>query len=175
MTRQYVVPKHLRRAVVSCTQQQFCRPCWHRQDSLNFTSTFLQVKPVNHASEKPPLLSLATENYLSGDMLQMDLVGCLPDSGGFTHILTAKNTFTKYLFAIPLRNANAPNVAKQLFHMFMRTLYISKIIVSDMGTAFTAMIMQELCKVLEIDLKFATVEHPQTVASIELTHASLNQ
>ena len=32
-------------------------------------------------------------------MLQIDLVGSLPDSGTFTHILTAKDTFTKNLVA----------------------------------------------------------------------------
>ena len=59
-------------------------------------SSSLQVKPVKDTTLKPPLLSL---------------VGKLPDSGGFNHILTAQDVFSKYLFAIPLRNASAPNVA----------------------------------------------------------------
>ena len=87
---------------------------------------------------KTPLLSLATEKYYPGDMLQLDLVGKLPESVGYTHILTAKDTFSKYLFATPLRNASAPNVAKQFFHIFMRSAYIPRVVLSDMGAAFTS-------------------------------------
>ena len=108
-------------------------------------------------------------------MLQIDLVGKLPESGGFNHILTAKDTFSKYLFATPLRNASAPNVAKHLFHICMRASYIPKVVVSDMGTAFTARVMTELSRLLEIQLEYATVKHPQTVGSVERCHASLKQ
>ena len=115
------------------------------------------------------------DQHFPGDLLQIDIVGKLPDSGGFTHILTAKDVFSKYLFAIPLRNASAPNVAKQLFHLFTRNSYIPKTVLSDMGTAFTAKIMTELSKLLEITMQYATVKHPQTVGSVERTHASLKQ
>ena len=115
------------------------------------------------------------DQLFPGDLLQVDIVGKLPDSGGFTHILTAKDVFSKYLFAIRLRNASAPNVAKQLFHLFMRTSYIPKTVLSDMGTAFTAKVMTELSKLLEITTQYATVKHPQKVGSVERTHASLKQ
>ena len=111
-------------------------------------SSCLQFKPVKHATLKPPLLSLAVHQHFP-DLLQVDFVGKLPDSGGFNHILTAKCVFSKYLFAIPLRNASAPNVAIQLFHFLMRTAYIPKIVLSDMGTAFTARVLTELSKLLE--------------------------
>ena len=195
ITRQYVVPKHLRKEVLyrvhnskfaghsgitktaTLFRQYFYFPNFVEALTayVKNCSSCLQVKPVKHATQKPPLLSLATDKYLPGDMLQIDLVGRLPDSSGFTHILTAKDTLTKYLFAIPLRNASAPNIAKQLFQIFMRTTYLPKIILSDMGTAFTAKIMQELCKLLENNLNYATIKHPQTVGSIERTHASLKQ
>ena len=57
----------------------------------------------------------------------------------------------------------------------MRTSYIPKTILSDMGTAFTAKVMTELSKLLEINLQYATVKHPQTVGSVERTHAYLKQ
>ena len=130
---------------------------------------------MKRATLKPPLLSLAVDQNFPGDLLQVDFVGKLPESGGFTHILTARYVFPKYLFAIPLRNTSAPNVAKQLFHLFMRTSYIPKTVLSDMGTAFTAKVMTELSKLLEMTMQYATVKHPQTVGSVERTHASLKQ
>ena len=158
VTRQYVVPKQLRKELMyrvhnskfaghlgiaktaSIFRRHFYFPNFV-EALMNYVkncSSCLQVKPIKHASQKPPLLSLATDKHLPGDMLQIDLVGRLPDSGGFNHILTTKDTFTKYLFATPLRNASAPNVAQQLFNMFMKTTYIPKTILSDMGTAFTS-------------------------------------
>ena len=124
---------------------------------------------------KPQLQPLAVDQHFPGDLLQVDIVGKLPDSGGFTHILTAKDAFSKYTFAILIRNASAPNVAKQLFHVFMRQSYIPKTILSDMGTAFTAKVMTELSQLLEITLNYVTVKHPQTVGSVEHSHGSLKQ
>ena len=93
-------------------------------------------------------------------MLQVDLVGKLPDSAGYTQILTAKDTFSKHLFATPMRNASAPNVAKQLFHIFMRSTYMPNGVLLDMVTAFTSRVMTELSRILEIKLEYATVNHP---------------
>ena len=195
VSRQYVVPAHLRAEIlyrihnsktaghigITKTAQIF-RQKFYFPNFVEFLTNYikncsscLQVKPVKHATLKPPLLSLAVDQHFPGDLLQIDIVGKLPDSGGFTHILTAKDVFSKYLFAIPLRNASAPNVAKQLFHLFMRNSYIPKTVLSDMGTAFTAKIMTELSKLLEITMQYATVKHPQTVGSVERTHASLKQ
>ena len=57
-----------------------------------------------------PLLSFATDKYFPGNMLQIDLVGMLPESAGFTFILTA-DVFSMNLFAVPLPRAGASNVA----------------------------------------------------------------
>ena len=132
-------------------------------------------KPVKHATLKPPLLSLAVDQHVPGELFQVDNVRKLPESGGFTRILTAKDVFSKYLFGIPLRNASAPKVAKQFLHLFMRTSYIPNTVLFDMGTAFTAKVMTELSKLLEITIQYATVKHPQTVGSVERTHASPKQ
>ena len=116
---------------------------------------------------KPPLQSLAVDQHFPGDLLQVDIVGKLPDSGGFTHILTAKDVFSKYTFERPIRNASAPNVAKQLFHVFMRHSYIPKTILSDMGTVFTAKVMTELSQLLEI----TELRHCQTSSNSWLSRA----
>ena len=44
-----------------------------------------------------------------------------------------------------------------------------------MGTAFTAKVMTELSKLLEITMQYATVKHLHTVGPVERTHASLKQ
>ena len=113
VTRQYVVPAHLRAEVVyrihtsklaghigiTKTAQLF-RQKFYFPNFVEFLTNYikncsscLQIKPVKHATLKPPLQSLAVDQHFPGDLLQVDIVGKLPDSGGFTHILTAKDVF----------------------------------------------------------------------------------
>ena len=66
-------------------------------------SSCLQVKPDKHANLKPHLQPLAVDQHFSRDLLQVDFVGKLSNSGDFTHILTAKDVFSKYTFAIPMQ------------------------------------------------------------------------
>ena len=133
------------------------------------------MQPVKHATLQLLLLSLAMDNYFPARMLQIDLVGKLTEKASFTTILTAEDVFWKYVFAVALRNAGASNVGKQLFQIFMRTSYVTTTILSDMGTAFTARLMKELCQILEIDIECASVKHQHTIGSLERTHASLKQ
>ena len=195
VTRQYVVAAHLRTEPlyrvrnsktaghigITKTAQSF-RQKFSFSNFGEFLTNYikncfpcLQVKPVKHATLKPPFLSLAVDQHFPGDWPQVDIVGKFSDSVGFTHILIAKDVFSKYLFTIPLRNASASNVAKQLLHLFRRTSYIPKTVLSDIGTAFIAKVMAELSKLIEITMQYATLKHTQTVGSVERTHASLKK
>ena len=106
---------------------------------------------------------------------QIELVSERSDSPVFTFILTAKDVFSKNLFAITLRNASAQNVAKQLLKMFLRTSYIPKIKLSDMYTISTSLVMREICCILEVNLDLVTVKHPQANDLLERAHASSKQ
>ena len=86
----------------------------------------LQVKPVRQTSLRPPLQSVALQQSLPGDMLKVDLIGKLQTSGGYTHILTAIDVFSRHISAIPLRTASAESVAKALFQIFLTLLFARK-------------------------------------------------
>ena len=111
--RQYVVPQHLRNEVlyrvhnskyaghpgIAKTAELF-RKHFYFPGFVEFLANYvkncsscLQIKPVKHQTLKTPLLSLATDKYYPGDMLQVDLVGKLPDSAGYTHILYSQRHF----------------------------------------------------------------------------------
>ena len=191
VTRQNVVPAHMRQELlyrvhnstyagqngIAKTAELF-RQRFYFLNFVEYLTNYiknrhsdLQMKPVKHGTPKPPFLSLATDKHFFGDMLQIDLVGRLPESAGFTLILTAKDVFSKYVLTVPVRNAGASNGAKQLFQVFIRTSRMHKIFLSDMGTAFTA----RLCEILEVDIDYATVKHPETNRLCERTQASLKQ
>ena len=70
------------------------------------------------------MLSIASQQCYTGDLLEVDLLGKLKPSHGYTHILTAMDVLSRYLFAIPIRNASAETVASHLFHLFMQNSYL---------------------------------------------------
>ena len=83
--------------------------------------------------------------------------------------------FTRYLFALPLRSADAELVAKALTSIFFRHAYLPKTILTDLGTVFTANLINNLTKMLGIQLKHATLKHPQTIGLLERSHASFKR
>jgi hypothetical protein len=190
---QLVVPKHLREELlyrlhnsklmghqgVTKTVQEFRKHYYfpsfteHLIDYIKNCSSCLQVKPPSKSSLRAPLQPISSLQDKPGDLMQIDLVGRLNPSNGFTHIPTGMDVFTKYLFAIPLRTADATSVENALFHVLMTHSYIPRIIITDLGSVFVGKMMAELCKLLEIQIDHATLKHAQTIGALERSHASI--
>ena len=107
------------------------------------------------------------------DAMQIDLLPNLPTSGGFQTVMTAIDVFSRYLFAYPLIEATATNVAKVLIDIMTKHSYLPTTLITDKGSAFTSTIIAEITQILVITLKCATTKHPQTIGKLERTHASL--
>ena len=107
-------------------------------------------------------------------MLQIDLVGTF-NSPVYKYMLSGIDVFSKFLFAVPLSNASADTVARELVKIFFNHSYIPETILSDLGTTFTSSLLHELTKLLEIKLKYATLKHPQTIGVVERSHAALKR
>ena len=107
--------------------------------------------------------------------MQIDLLPNLPPSGGYENVLTAIDVFSRYLFAYPLTDASAINVAKLLIDIMTKHAYLPTTLITDKGTTFTATIIAEITQILGITLKCATTKHPQTIGKLERTHASLKK
>ena len=107
------------------------------------------------------------------DILQIDLVGPLPQSNGFTHYLTAVDNFSRYKFAIPLERPDAPLVVKGLMSIFYRHTYVPNTILTDKGTTLTAAIVKQMMEPVGISIKQATIKHAQTTGNIKRNHHKL--
>ena len=130
-------------------------------------------KRVPNATITPELLNLPEWDLGPEDAMQIDLLPNLPPSGGYENILTAIDVFSRYLFAYPLTDASAINVAKALIDIMTKHSYLPTTLITDKGTAFTSTIIAEVTQILGITLKCATTKHPQTIGKLERTHASL--
>ena len=130
-------------------------------------------KRVPNATITPELLNLPDWDLGPEDAMQIDLLPNLPPSGGYENVLTAIDVFSRYLFAYPLTDSSAINVAKAIIDIMTKHAYLPTTLITDKGTAFTSTIIAEVTQILSITLKCATTKHPQTIGKLERTHASL--
>ena len=79
------------------------------------------------------------------------------------------------MFSVPLTIGYADTVARELGKVFFRHRYIPHTIVSDLGTNFTSELMSELASLLEVNLKHASLNHPQTIGAVERSHGPLKR
>ena len=159
LRKRYYIPnlsEHVSKFVINCT-------------------ACLKAKPVNPKRLTPPLEKIHEPCNGSEDILEIDLVGELPCSNGYTHILTACDNFSRYLFAIPIRKPDTKSVVNALMQIFTRHAYIPKTIVTDKGSAFTSSIMTELMRFAGIQIEHATVKYAQTIGMVERSLQRLKQ
>ena len=123
----------------------------------------------------PPLEPIYDPCNGPEDVLEIDLVGELPRSNGYSHTLTACDYFSRYLFAIPIRKPDTKSVVDALLDIFTKHAYVPKHIITDKGSAFTSQVITELMDKAGIKVSHATTKHAQTIVMIERSHQRLIQ
>ena len=130
-------------------------------------------KRVPNTLITPELLNLPEWDLGPEDAMQIDLLPNLPTIGGYHTVMTPIDVFSRYLFAYPLIEATAANVAKVIIDTITKHSYLPTTLITDKGSAFTSTILAKITAILGITLKYATTKHPQTIGKLEKTHASL--
>ena len=192
--QQFFVPKHLWREVVfrlhnfktaglfgiARTIAEFRKRFYFPNFTEFLLSTVknciscLQLTRAPSKFLKPPLQLLSYETSFPRELPQIDLVGPL-QSPHYRYALTTIDVFNKSLFALPLTNVRADTIARELVGLFFRHSYIPDTILSDLGTTFVSELFHELTRLLEVQLKHASLKHPQTVGVVERSHSALKQ
>ena len=103
---------------------------------LDGCETCMKSKTVKESPLRPTLQKIYDPCDGPEDMLEIDIVGPLRASNVFTHILTAVDASSRYLFAVPLRRPETHSVVKGLLSIFTRHAYKPKHILTDKRTAF---------------------------------------
>ena len=142
---------------------------------INNCLTCLQAKSPKHETLTMPLSPVSSNTSLPAEMLQIDIVGQLPKSGGYSYILKGMDVFSKYMFAQPLTSISAEAVCKFIMQWFMRHSYIPLVILSDQGTQFTSRMLEELSTLLEFKIEHSTVKNAKTIGALERSHGPLKR
>jgi hypothetical protein len=105
----------------------------------------------------------------------LDFIGeiHLPSSGQHRWILVATDYFTKWIEAIPTRNANHTVIIKFLQENIFARFGCSKRLVADNAAAFKDKQLVKLCEELGIQLVHSTAYYPQGNGLAESSNKSL--
>ena len=102
----------------------------------------IKAKPCAERNLKPPLQQIYDPCDGPTDIMEYDLVGELPNSNGFTQILTATDVFPCHLFAVPLKKPVSSSVVKTLKQISTQHAYVPRHIITDKGSAFTSQVIK---------------------------------
>ena len=95
--------------------------------------TCARDKRVPNNTITPELLNLPEWDLGPEDAMQIDWLPNLPTSGGYQTVLTAIDVFSRYLFAYPLIEATATNVAKVKIDIMKKHSYFRQLLLRTKG------------------------------------------
>ena len=156
-------------------RQKYYDPCMAKyiKNWVSNCQVCIQTKRINNDLLRTELLNCPEWDLGPEDVLQMDILPNLPPSGGYDHIITAIDVFSRYLFAYPVTRITATAVSKVIMDILCKHTYLPATIITDLGTQFNAQITHEIAAILGIELEHATMKHAQTIGLLERTHASV--
>ena len=133
----------------------------------------IQTKRINNDLLRTELLNCPEWDLGPEDILQMDILPNFPPSGGYDHIITAIDVFSRYFFAYPVTRITATTVSRVIMDILCKHTYLPTTIITDLGTQFNRPVTHEVAAVQGIELKQATMKHAQTIGLLERTHSSV--
>ena len=154
-------------------QKRVCWDCWRTDVKLycaccKACNEFYRGHVPKQAGLKPLFAGAPME------VLHVDLTGPHVTSQGYRYMMTACDSFTRFVIAAPLRNKTALSVVRALVHEVVLKFGIPHCILTDLGTEFQHELWQEMCQLLGISRLRTTAYCPSTNGKIERWHRSLH-
>ena len=104
----------------------------------------------------------------------LDIVGKLPTApGGFKHLITTTDYYTKWVEAEPLITITATDVERFLWKNIISRFGVPYAIISDNGTQFVAEAIEKLCKKHNIRIIHSSVSYPQGNGQAEASNKTI--
>lgn len=106
-------------------------------------------------------------------IVNLDLVGPLPSSKGFSYCLTLIDRYTCWTEAIPIPNITAETVAEAFYSQWIARFGTPQKIITDQGRQFECSLFHTLSALLGMQKTRTTPYHPQSNGKIERWHRTL--
>lgn len=105
----------------------------------------------------------------------LDLVGkLLTAPGGYKHLITATDYYTKWVEAEPLITITATDVERFLWKNIISRFGVPYAIISDNGTQFVAEAIEKLCKKYNVRIFHSSVSYPQGNGQAEASNKTIS-
>ncbi|CAH8847603.1 unnamed protein product [Trichobilharzia szidati] len=105
--------------------------------------------------------------------VHIDIVGPLPSSRGFTHILTAIDRLTQWAIACPLNDISAENTALVFLDRWVSNYGVPTTITTDRVAQFQSTLFRQLTRLLGVNHISTTAYHPAANGLVERFHRQL--
>ena len=107
------------------------------------------------------------------EAIHVDLVGPLPPSQGYTHLLTIVDRFTRWPEAIPINDTTTQGVAQALIASWISRFGTPAVIISDREPQFVSQLWTVIAQLPGIELRQTAAYHPQLNGMVERFHRQL--
>ena len=105
--------------------------------------------------------------------VHVDIVGPLPESAGYSYLLTAIDRYSRWPEAFPLRCITAEECAGQFLQGWVARFGLPLHITSDRGRQFTSALWNKLGETLGSTIHHTSAYYPQSNGIIERWHRTL--
>lgn len=110
------------------------------------------------------------------DSVAIDTIGPLTKSqNNNRYALTLQCDLSKYVIIVPIPDKQAQTLAKAFVESLILVFGCPKSIRSDLGTEYKNELFDKIAKFLQLEQKFSTAYHPQTIGGLERNHRCLNE
>ena len=148
---------------------------WHgmRKDIRDWVRTCVACQRAKiHRHVKAPLEQFAVPRRRF-DHVNVDLVGPLPPSRGFTHLLTMVDRTTRWPEVVPLSATTTADVARAFIGTWVARFGVPSDLSSDRGPQFTSELWTSVARQLGVSLHRTTAYHPQANGMCERFHRDM--
>jgi Reverse transcriptase (RNA-dependent DNA polymerase)/RNase H-like domain found in reverse transcriptase/Integrase zinc binding domain/Integrase core domain len=125
-----------------------------------------RAKTHRHAQPPPAAIPVPAQRFTH---VNIDIVGPLPSSNGYSHLLTVVDRCSRWPEALPLAATTAAACAAAFFHGWVSRFGLPASLTSDRGPQFTSSVWAALCKMLGISHTLTPAYHPQANAGLAKT------
>ncbi|GBO42694.1 Transposon Tf2-9 polyprotein [Araneus ventricosus] len=144
-----------------------------KQDIVNFIRSCIacqKSKIFRHVHSPLAEFKVPNQRFVH---INIDLIGPLPSSQGFSYCLTAIDRFSRWPEAMPLTDIRAETVAQALYSGWISRFGVPQRISTDRGAQFTSDVFHSLAKTFGMRLSDTAAYHPQANGAIERWHRTL--
>jgi transposase InsO family protein len=136
----------------------------HVYEYVKECNTCKRTTSIKERDDLVPVVSFAPMEHLQMDLV--DLIHYQDENNGFSWLLTIVCIFSKFLWAIPLKNKEAATVGEALVGLFSQW-GAPAILQSDNGKEFVANVIKGITSSFGIELRHGRARHPMSQGQIE--------